>query len=366
MEILRKFFIHDQSSPSSIPHDLSRFEIAQVISKKLFYRGFYYRREKMTYNKKLMWKCISYSKFKCHSRIHTYDGRIIFNSDKHNHLPHSLEKDQSVFHSSTSQANQKTVYRDGHDFMGRSYVSETDSTPSNSTPGVGDGSNRKRRTSGDGKNVTPKLSLTKNICFNLQNITKPLPTVSGEQNMPKPLLKEVGKTVNPIVDRPLPISGLKIGKSIDLSIVGGKSDVSSVAAAMALKENNPNGDELEKIVNSKSKQISIPTDDDDDIDLEDLEKKLGCIKSPLNTKMSSIKDKVSGSSNKSTLGSNKESLSSSNNKCDTFNEILPCNTTVDLTSHVFSDTITEVPNSLGKLTKCAVKQELITCTPEIC
>uniref|UniRef100_A0A8D8LE48 Protein tramtrack, alpha isoform n=1 Tax=Cacopsylla melanoneura TaxID=428564 RepID=A0A8D8LE48_9HEMI len=316
--------LQEQGSPTSIPNDLSRFEIAQVISKKLFYRGFYYRREKMTYNKKLMWKCISYSKFKCHSRIHTYDGRIIFNSDKHNHLPHALEKDQSVFHSSASQANQKTVYRDGHDFMGRSYVSETDLTPNSSAPGVGEGLNRKRRTSGEGKNATPKLSLTKNICFNLQNITKPLQKLSVEQNIPTPLLNQgVGK---PIID---PANG-------------GECDVS----AMAVKENNPKGKVGSSSVNSSSEQIHGPTDA-----LEEFKKKIDRTKTPLDMKVSTSKD----------------TLSSSNNLCDKFSDILPCNTTsVDVTSHVFSDTITEVPNSLGKLTKCAVKQELVSCTPEIC
>lgn len=202
----------------------------------------------MTYNKKLMWKCINYSKSKCHSRIHTFDGRIIFNSDKHNHLPHSLEADQSVFHSQQAQSSQKTVYTDGHDFIGRTFTTpECGDLAASGTLAV------KQRTSLDTTNITAKLSLTKNICQNLQRIKS----------------RASEETMN--------------------------------SGSVTAKEN-------------KSSSIVLDT-----------------------------KPAV-----------RRESLSDTEHS-----------PSIDL-SRMFSDSITEVPNSLGKLTKCAIKQEIVTCTPEIC
>ncbi|KAI5730278.1 hypothetical protein M8J76_011979 [Diaphorina citri] len=131
------------------PHDLSKYETAKIVSRKLVYRGYYFRREKETCNKKIMWKCTSYSRTKCHSRIHTFDGHIIFNSDKHNHLPHTMESDLHPSSEPTLALPSGSESNDCHDNPADKKKSTIMKTYS-------------------------KLSLTKNIRLNLQNITKPL------------------------------------------------------------------------------------------------------------------------------------------------------------------------------------------------
>lgn len=183
------------------------------------------------------------------ARSQTLNFSPVYSSDNHNHRPHALEEDQSVFLTPPAQSKVNHVYRDGHDFIGRT------TAPGFETPCSGPEVYANKNT---------KLSLTKNICYNLQNITKVRANGEGTKDLPS-----------------------KIND----------------------KTSSKTSDETSTKPHDHASAEEIAAD----------------------------------------------------SMCSKNTEPIP----IDLT-HVLSSTIAEIPNSLGKLTKCAVKQELITCTPEIC
>lgn len=69
-----------------LPNKGLHFVTSQKGNSQLASEGFFYVREKTVRNK-IYWRCVEYtSKVKCHSRIHTMDGRIV-RFTQHNHEP---------------------------------------------------------------------------------------------------------------------------------------------------------------------------------------------------------------------------------------------------------------------------------------
>ncbi|CAI6374670.1 unnamed protein product [Macrosiphum euphorbiae] len=66
------------------------FVLSQKGNQQLVNKGFVYTTDKIKEDKHI-WKCVHYNRHKCLGRVWTAEDIVIFENDKHNHVPDVAE-----------------------------------------------------------------------------------------------------------------------------------------------------------------------------------------------------------------------------------------------------------------------------------